>query len=137
MYVRMNHFAYLFTRKGYFYALASSLLCFLGLTESFLKAAPRIELGIKDLQSSALPLGHATISQSKVWNFCQGFLKDLPGFVKAALYDQNQTMALRAVRSSNRRFSQVQVCRRPTGCTVRFWLHHVKSSNWLRRDLNL
>ena len=28
--------------------------------ESFLKAAPRIELGIKDLQSSALPLGHAT-----------------------------------------------------------------------------
>ena len=30
--------------------------------KAFLKAAPRIELGIKDLQSSALPLGHATIS---------------------------------------------------------------------------
>ena len=25
------------------------------------QAAPRIELGIKDLQSSALPLGHATL----------------------------------------------------------------------------
>lgn len=28
--------------------------------ENFQKAAPRFELGVKDLQSSALPLGHAT-----------------------------------------------------------------------------
>ena len=30
------------------------------------KAAPRFELGIKDLQSSALPLGHAAAQNSKV-----------------------------------------------------------------------
>ena len=36
------------------------------MTEKKLEAAPRLELGIKDLQSSALPLGYAAVTRESI-----------------------------------------------------------------------
>jgi hypothetical protein len=45
------------------------------------QAAPRIELGIKDLQSSALPLGHATINFLKRFCSVKQILTELAAFI--------------------------------------------------------
>ena len=42
---------------------------------TFLKAAPRFELGIEDLQSTALPLGHIALKETIIYNISYILIK--------------------------------------------------------------
>ena len=41
----------------------------------YLKAAPRFELGIEDLQSTALPLGHIALKETIIYNISYILIK--------------------------------------------------------------